>query len=150
MVSIELVRRVFEPRGDRVDHPLGAKGVRREQLQQAVAAGRRLLAEEAILLRRRGYLDAGLEGVALVVQPPTQTERRNARQRLIDGAQLPSYVVEADLQPETGGDLEIGVRFDALQQAVGGDEFDERELAVPILFFFFAGVGLVTEPRIEL
>ena len=36
--------------------------------------------------------------------------------------------------------------LDTLQQAVGGDEFDERELAVPLFFLSL----LVAEPLVEL
>ena len=101
-----------------------AKRIRREQLQQVVAVGQRLRAEDAVLLRRRDDLAAGLERILLIAQPADEPRRRNARQRLVGVTQFGSHQIEPELGDEATAQVDIRVRLNALKQAVGGNGLD--------------------------
>ena len=107
----------------------GLERIRREQLQQVVTVGRRLLAEDAILFRRRDDLAAGLERAA-----SGSAGRRGSAIGGIRGSgsplsrNSPRTRSNPSSANEAAAELDIGVRLDALQDAVGGDELDDREL----------------------
>ena len=49
------------------------------------------------------------------------------------GRQLASHVVEADLGDDSRRDLDVAVRLDALQHAVGADVLDELEIGLRVI-----------------
>ena len=128
MVAIELVGRVVEPRRDRAHGPARTERVRPEQLEQLIAARRRLFAEHAILGRGGHHFPAGLERAALIAHAAAESRRRHPRQRLAGGAQRAAHVVVAQLRNQTAAKLDVGMDLHALEQAVRRDELDHRKV----------------------
>ncbi len=136
MIPIQLVRRVIEAHGNRVDGAVGAERVRREQLEHLVAVGRRLARfafgclhpEDARLLAGEHTVNAKLERVLLHAQPDAATQRRHARQRHIERRQLRVHVVEPAFNGEQAGERQVDVRLHPLQAGIALHEERLRQV----------------------
>jgi hypothetical protein len=82
VIPVQLVGRVVEPGGDRVDGPASLERIRGEQLQQSIAVGRLLDPVDPILFRRSDDFAANLESAVLITQTAAEPEGRDAWQRL--------------------------------------------------------------------